>query len=90
MMALLFIVRDLWVIVVMFFAAFFAGMFGLSCEILSDLDGIVCLLGVLFFPVLMILGIGKAFGEFFCEPVGEILQDFCQIASEGMESICNI
>lgn len=47
----------------------FAGLFGFSFEMLSELEGCTCLLGVIFFPVLMILGIGMAFKEIFCDVV---------------------
>lgn len=89
-MILLFMVRDLWVILCMLFVTLLAGMFGFSFEIISDLEGPLCLLAVLFFPVTMILGVGRAFGEVFCEPVSDMMEDFCRIASEGAESICDI
>ena len=46
-----------------------AGLFGFSFEILSELEGIECILGVIFFPFLMIAGIGYAFREIFCDVV---------------------
>ena len=46
-----------------------AGLFGFSFEILSELEGIACILGVIFFPFLMIVGIGYAFKEIFCDVV---------------------
>ena len=46
-----------------------AGLFGFSFEILSELEGIECILGVIFFPFLMIAGTGYAFREIFCDVV---------------------
>ena len=89
-MVLLFMVRDLWVILIMLIATIFSGLFVFSCEVLGDCEGIFCLLGILFFPVLMIMGVGRAFGEVFCEPVGEMMDDYCRIVSDGAESICDI
>ena len=37
-----------------------AGMFGYSCEFLDELEGWMCMVGLLFFPILMLAGIKKA------------------------------
>lgn len=70
MVLLLFLTRDLFFYLCMSFMSLFAGMCGFSFEILSDQEGVMCILGALFFPVLMVMGIGRAFSEFFCEPAG--------------------
>jgi hypothetical protein len=61
MMLCIFVCRDLLVILGMLFVTILTGMFGFSCEVLSNLDGICCVLGVIFFPVCMLMGIGMAF-----------------------------
>jgi hypothetical protein len=68
-MIIVFISRDLLVMTGVSLMCIFAGLFGFSFEMLSELEGYTCLLGVIFFPVLMILGIGVAFKEIFCDVV---------------------
>ena len=89
-MALVFVVRDLWVILCMLFLTLFAGMFPFACEILGECEGLGAIIGILFFPVLMIMGIGRAFGEFFCEPASGMMSDYCEMFRSGVESICEI
>ena len=76
-MLFVFIVRDLMVILVMLIFSLFAGMFAFSCELVCEQDGICCLCGVIFFPIMMLGGIGVAFRDMFCETVGELCQDYC-------------
>lgn len=68
----------------------FAGLFGFSFEILSELQGCTCLLGVLFFPVLMIAGIGVAFKEIFCDIVPNLCEEYWGLFCEGSSDICDM
>ena len=61
-MVLIVLVKDLMVIIVIAFVSCVAGMTAFSCEIVSDSEGVLCILGILFFPVTMILGFMKACG----------------------------
>ncbi len=67
-----------------------AGLFGFSFEILSDLEGGACALGVIFFPFLMIAGIGMAFKEIFCDVIPDLCDDYWSMFRDGMSSICEI
>ena len=68
-MLFIFASRDLLVMVGVTLVCIFAGLFGFSFEVLSNLDGFLCVLGLLFFPVVMIFGVGVAFREIFCDVV---------------------
>lgn len=61
----------------MFIVTIFAGLFGFSFEILSELECPGLLLGIVFFPVVMIIGVGRAFQEIFLDVVPEIGRGFC-------------
>ena len=89
-MILVFIVRDLMVMLSLFFVSLLAGMFGFSCQTVCDLEGVLCILGVIFFPVFIIVGIGMAFKEIFCETMGELCEDYCDMWRNGIESICDM
>ena len=74
MMIFVFVFQVMFVILGMFIVTLFAGMCGYSCEVLSDLEDCMCCLAVLCFPVTMIVGIGRAFQELFCDVVGSALE----------------
>jgi hypothetical protein len=57
---------------------------------LSELEGGACVLGVIFFPFLMIAGIGLAFKEIFCDVIPDMCEDYWGLFSDGMKSICEI
>jgi hypothetical protein len=90
LMIFIFCFRDLLVILGMGLVCIVAGMFGFSFELLSDLDGWACALGVIFFPFLMIGGIGYAFKEIFCDVIPELCEEYWTLFCDGMSSICNI
>jgi hypothetical protein len=69
MMGILWISRDLFVIVGLVIVSILAGLFGFSFELLSELEGFLCVLGVIFFPITMVVGVGVAFREVFCDVV---------------------
>ena len=69
LMLLLFILRDLSAVIGVTLVSILAGMFGFSFELLSDMEGWLCLLAVLFFPITMIVGVGLAFRDIFCDAV---------------------
>ncbi len=65
-----------------------AGIFGFSFEVLSNLEGPLCVLGVLFFPIVMMIGIVVAFREIFCDVIPNLCEEFWQIFTEGFRGIC--
>lgn len=67
---LLFLVRDVSIVLGLLLATFFVGLFGSSFEFLCDIDSdlLKCLF-LLLFPICMIIGVGMAFKEIFCETV---------------------
>lgn len=70
------------------FMCIFAGLFGFSLEMLSELEGWTCILGILFFPILMIAGIGVAYKEIFCDIVPNLCEEYWQMFCEGTSDIC--
>jgi hypothetical protein len=76
-MALIFLNRDIFVIGVMLVLTLLVGITGFTLEIISETEGLMCLLAVLFLPVTMVLGVIRAFQEFFCETVGDLCGNFC-------------
>lgn len=71
LMIFVFAFRDLLAIIGMFIISILAGMFGLSFEFLcshSD-NTLLFIFMIIFFPICMIVGIGSAFSEIFCEVV---------------------
>jgi hypothetical protein len=90
LMIFIFCFRDLLVIVGMTLVCIVAGLFGFSFELLSDLDGWACVLGVIFFPFLMIAGIAYAFKEIFCDVVPDLCSEYWSLFCDGLSSICAI
>lgn len=76
MIFVVFVWRELLCILVMIIAVIFGGMFGFSFEVLCELKGIKFLLGLLFFPVTMMIGIGVAFRELLWWFVPELLRNY--------------
>ena len=71
-MAIVFVGKDMMVIAMLFMATILAGMTGMALEIICDFDGPYVCLALLVYPVFMFIGIVRAFGEIFCEPVGTL------------------
>jgi hypothetical protein len=61
LVAMVFVCKEMFVIATMAVVSIFAGLFGFSFELLSELEGLMFVMGVLLFPVTMILGIGIGF-----------------------------
>lgn len=61
LMFLLYLMRDLLILVFMILFSVVAGLFGFSFELVFKATGIACFLAVLFFPVTMLIGIGVGF-----------------------------
>ena len=80
---LFFFFRDLFVIICLLFLSVFVGMFVFSFELLSRVDGLLCVVLVVFLPVTMLIGVGIGFGEIFCETApeyfGKFFKDSCEI-----------
>lgn len=86
-MALLFVGKDLLVVVALALVSLFAGLFGFSFERLceyGDYDKTKFLLGIIFFPVLMFIGVVIGFKEIFCDTAPEIMAGFCQMFRGGI------
>jgi len=58
----------------MFIVSIISGLFGFSFEIITELEGVLCILAILLFPITMIVGVGKAFRDVFCDVVPELTQ----------------
>ena len=54
-------------IVGVFVITIFIGIFGFSFELITRVEGAMCLFLVLFFPVTMVVGVVVSFKEIFCE-----------------------
>jgi hypothetical protein len=68
-MVLVFICRDMLVFFFLVFASLLSGMFAFSIETLCDQEGALFILGVIFFPITMVIGIVRGFQEIFCDTV---------------------
>lgn len=64
------------VIVGMAIVCIIAGLFGFSFELISELEGGACVLGIIFFPIVMLIGIGVAFREIFCDVVPDLCDEY--------------
>ena len=89
-MLFMWVSRDLLVMIAMFIVSILAGLFGFSFEIVSEQEGILFVLAVLFFPVTMILGVGVGFKEVFCDVVPDVTREYCEMLCGGIEGICSI
>lgn len=58
--------RDIMLIILTVIACIVAGLFCFSCELVSNLEGAWCVLAVIFFPITMLIGVKNAFAEIFC------------------------
>lgn len=76
LMVIIFVSRDALIILGMLVVTLCAGMFGYSFERLCDLDGCQFFLALFFFPVMMIYGIGLAFGEIFCDVIPDLCSQY--------------
>lgn len=77
-------------IIVMFSISILAGMFAFSIEIIGEQEGLLCLLAVLFFPVTMVMGIGRGFSEIFCDVVPDVSREFCEMVTSSATGICEL
>lgn len=84
MMAIIWVSRDVYVIVALLFVSLIAGITGFTIEFISEQDGIFCLLAVLFLPVVMVYGVIRAINEIFCETAGELCSDFGRMFCGGV------
>ena len=87
-MLLIFVSRDLMVLIGVTSITLIAGMFGFSLALVKDQEGFMCLLAVLFFPVTMIFGIILAFKEIFCDVAPNMCSDYCKMFCSGAGEIC--
>ena len=71
------------VIFAIMFATVTSGMLVFSVYLLCQLEGLYLFLGILFFPLFLLLGVGYAFKEFFLVVISESLKDWWDYFYEG-------
>lgn len=84
---LVFLFKDFWIIIAAIVIGIFAGAFAFSFEIISDLNGLLCALAIIFFPITMVLGIAVAFESFFWEIISLTCLRYCELFCTGMRNI---
>ena len=89
-MVLIILVKDLVVIITIALVSCMAGMTAFTCEIVSESEGVLCILAIIFFPITMMIGFAKACGELFCDIVPEMLKDTWQVIADGTRAICHM
>lgn len=72
----MFLIRYMFIMITLLCVCIVLGLFGFSFELLSKLNGAYFLLGVLFFPFLMIAGIGLALRDIYCTTISELMTEF--------------
>ena len=55
-----------------FFVSIFTGIFGRSCELLEECDGLGKVLGCVFFPLMVCAGIVQSIREIYCETASNL------------------
>ena len=85
--AIVFLVRDLLVIVGVLVITIFVGLFGFSFELVTKMDGCLALLLLIFFPITMIIGVGIAFKEIFCQVGTPFLGAFLKSTGKRVKAI---
>jgi len=73
-MILLWLFRDFFVIIGISIAWIISGLFGFSFDIIAELEGGICFLAIVFFPLTMLAGVGKAFQDIFYDVIPELTQ----------------
>ena len=61
----LYLIRDIMVVIMITVLSLLVGMFGFSFELLTRVDCMLRIVVIIFFPVTMIAGIGISFSEMF-------------------------
>ncbi len=89
-MGIVFLSRDIYAYFGIVFAAFFSGLFVSPCQIISNSEGAMVWLELIFFPLTLLAGIGVSFKEMFCELAPEIMGEYCELVSCGLRSIWNM
>ena len=65
----------------------FIGLFGFSFEMVTRVDGCLCLLLVILFPITMVVGVVIAFSEIFCEIGTPFLGAFLKSTWKRMKAV---
>lgn len=60
-MMIIFLIRDVMIILIVSIAGLIAGMFGFSFVVLCGYRGVKFVLGAVFFPAMMVIGVVKGF-----------------------------
>ena len=69
-------------------ATLILGCTGFTCELICDQENCcVSLLLLLIFPITMIGGIVRAFGEVFCPAAGDIIENNCESTGDICENV---
>jgi hypothetical protein len=87
-MMLIFILRDMTIILMIIIAGLITGMFGFSLILLCDYKGAKRMLGALFFPVMMVIGVVKGFEDYFGPIIVEVLAEIKESYISGLTSWC--
>ena len=85
-----YLLRDIVAIVAILVLSIFVGMFGFSFELMTRTQGARCILLALFFPITMILGIGVAFKEIFCQLGSPFFGAFVKSTSKKAKAILKL
>ncbi len=78
---LLYALANILLVIFLCIISIFMGIFGFSFELLSRAGGALCILGAIFLPVTMLIGIGIAFKEVFWEVMKDSGKDICSSLS---------
>lgn len=60
------------------FMTLLMGIFPYTFEFICEKDCPWVLLLLILYPISMVIGIGKAFGDFFCEVAPRIMEQYCE------------
>ena len=80
LLLIVFIGNHFLALLMMLVVSLIAGLFGFSFELLAQAEGVMVLLGVVFLPVTMVLGVGVAIREMLCPFTANITQQLHNIA----------
>jgi hypothetical protein len=88
----IYLLRDLIVISGLLLVSILAGLFAFSFELMTSFELITCVnklfcfVLVVFFPITMVMGVGVAFKEIFCQTAPEYLGAFWRDSCEKVDS----
>ena len=90
MFLFMFLVRDVFVMVVMVIVCVVLGIFAYTCEVFEGLSGLKCFLATIFLPVTMMIGVGLAFREVYCDVVPTMLWENYEMLRDSSNAIYHL